>query len=154
MFIATEILGDLNNPAVQRKIHAHEHAGTAESITLPREDMARHRLRVSTDHCTEVAIALPRDTQLFDGAVLYLGDDRSITVRMAPEHWLRIRASDRGAALALGYLAGNLHWRARFDGGDLLVAVESDEQRYMDRLSELLESGRARLIALGAQDGH
>lgn len=146
MIFATEILGNVNNPVLNRKVHAHEHAGTAEFITLAREDMARRRLRVSTDRCTEVAIALSRDSQLFDGAVVYLGPDRSITVRAAPERWLRVRPADQEAALAVGYFAGNLHWRARFDGGDLLVAVEHEEQSYIDRLSQLLEARKAAIV--------
>lgn len=155
MIVATEILGDFNNPALQSKIHAHEHAGTAEFITLPRADMARRRLRVSTDQHTEVAIALSRASQLFDGAVIYLDRDRSITVRVEPEQWLRVRPSDRRVALALGYFAGNLHWRARFEGEDLLVAVEGDERSYLDRLSHFLEDRRAKIVptAHSAEEG-
>ena len=48
------------------------------------------------------------------------------------------------AALELGYFAGNLHWRVRFEGERLLVALEGPEEDYLSRLKPFLDVGRAR----------
>jgi urease accessory protein len=46
------------------------------------------------------------------------------------------------AALELGYHAGNLHWRIRFDHDALLVAIEGPVEQYKNRIAPLLNSGR------------
>lgn len=51
--------------------------------------MARRRMRVCTQRGEEIAIALPREETLFDGAVLLLDDTRAIVVRATVECWLR-----------------------------------------------------------------
>jgi len=56
-----------------------------------------------------------------------------------------VRPAAAAAALRLGYHAGNLHWRVRFDGADLMVALEGPEARYRDRLAEFEADGTARI---------
>ena len=58
------------------------------------------------------------------------------------ESWLRLRPRDAASALELGYNAGNLHWRVRFDDGDLLVALEGPKEDYLARIEPLLAAGR------------
>ena len=91
-------------------------------------------------------MALPRSQRLFDGAILVLAEERAVIVRVEPEAWLRLRPADTAAALAVGYHAGNLHWRVGFDGGDLMVALEHDEAQYRDRLADLIAAGRVRIV--------
>src|SRR5262245_9341195 len=128
-------------------MHAAEHAGRLETISLDRLNARRHRLRAITDRGTDVAIALEADQGLGDGAVLYLGEDRAIVVRLLEQPWLVVAPRDAAAALELGYQAGTLHWRVRFAGEFLAVAMEGPEQSYRDRLERLLATGRARLVS-------
>lgn len=128
------------------KIHRLSHAGNLEKIELSAADTARKRLRVTTDKGTDCAIALNRDLSLENGSVLLLDDARAIVVRMLETEWLRIAPADSAAALELGYFVGNLHWRVRFQGAVLEIALEGPEQNYLDRLAAHLEDGRARLI--------
>lgn len=146
MLMANRILGAADDPDLHDAVHRHEHAGTREWVTLPRADMARRRLRVRTDKGREIAIALPRQTALYDGAVLYLDESVAVVARVEAEEWLRLRPRDLSAALMLGYHAGNLHWRARFDEGDLLVAVERERATYLDRLEGFFDDGSAHLV--------
>lgn len=134
------ILGDAADFA--GVLHRLEHAHAVDVLRLPRADLARRRLRAQTEGGRTVAVALPRDTPLFDGAVLELTDRGALLVRVEAESWLRLRPADAAAALALGYHCGNLHWRVRFDGADLLVALEGPERRYLDRLDPLMADGR------------
>ena len=52
-------------------------------------------------------------------------------------------SGNAAAALELGYLAGNMHWRVRFQGTVLEIALEHAEEAYLSRLAPLLDSGRA-----------
>lgn len=140
----TNLFGVAGDPDVGERLHALSHVGKVEYVILSRADMSRHRLRAVTDKGTECAIALPRSERLSNGAVLLLEEDRAIVVRMQEEAWLDIEAVDGAAALELGYLAGNMHWRVRFDGPVLKIALEAPEANYLARLAQLLDSGRAR----------
>ena len=138
------ILGLATDPEIHARLHGLEHHDAVETIVLEPRDMARHRLRATTDRGTACAIALPRDVTLEDGAVLLLEAGRAIVVRSAVQRWLALEPRDTAAALELGYHAGNLHWRVHFEGGRLMVALEGPEATYLERLTGFLEDGRAR----------
>ncbi len=144
MVRVTNLFGLAGDPDVGERLHALSHVGKVEYVILSRADMSRHRLRAVTDKGTECAIALPRSERLSNGAVLLLEAERAIVVRMQEEDWLDVAAVDDAAALELGYLAGNMHWRVRFDGAVLKIALEGPEASYLARLAPLLDSGRVR----------
>ena len=76
-------------------------------------------------------------------------EGRAIVVRMSEEEWLTLVPIDLAAAVELGYFSGNLHWRVRFEGSNLKVALEGPENIYLDRLKPFFESGRVTRV----QDG-
>ncbi|HWL69402.1 MAG TPA: urease accessory protein UreE [Geminicoccus sp.] len=139
------IIGDRAEPGLAHRLHHLAHDGRLETVTIPAADLPRRRFRAVTDQGTECALALPRDTALFDGAVLLLEDDRAIVVKVGLQEWLKLRPAE-GFALELGYLAGNLHWRVRFADGHLLVAVDVPRERYLARIEEHLAAGRVTLV--------
>ena len=140
----TRILGFASEPELAERLHALDHAGRVEILPLEQQDVHRRRLRATTDRGTECLIALPRDRALGDGAVLVLEDERAIVVRLAEERWLALVPRDAVAALELGYFAGNLHWRVRFEASRLLIALEGPEEDYLTRLAPFFEDRRAR----------
>ena len=139
------IIGDRAEPDLAHRLHHLAHDGRLETIAVPVADLPRRRFRAVTDQGTECAVALPRETPLFDGAVLLLEDARAIVVKVGEQAWLRLRPAP-GFALELGYLAGNLHWRVRFADGLLLVAVDVPRERYLARIEEHLAAGRVTLV--------
>lgn len=141
MHLVTSILGSVDDPQFHDAVHRLEHAGQLEWLILPRADLARRRLRAATDKGSEIAIALPRDVSLFDRALLIQQSDLAVVVRVEAEQWLRLRPRDQATALALGYHAGNLHWRVRFDGDLLLVALERPYDSYIERLADFMDDG-------------
>lgn len=143
----TRVLGTAGDADMGERLHALSHDGKVEYLTLGRADMSRRRLRAETDRGTECTIALPRAERLANGAVLHLSPERAVVVRMREEDWLEIEGADAAAALELGYLAGNMHWRVRFEGTTLKIALDGPEAAYLARLAPLLEAGRARKIA-------
>lgn len=140
----TDIVGAADQLDLREILHRLDHAHAVDHLRLPRSDLARRRLRGRTEAGREVAIALPRNKQLFDGAVLEVGDTAALVVRAEAEDWLRFIARDAATALRLGYFAGNLHWRVRFDADVLEIAVETDAQTYLDRLDPMLQAGDIR----------
>jgi urease accessory protein len=140
-----QVLGSRLDPALAERIHKLEHRGAVDLLTVAVADVARHRFRATTQRGTDVAIALPRDQRLFDGAVLVLEADRAVVVRVAQERWLRLQPRSIADAIELGYHAGNLHWRVRFAGDALLVAMEAPMDDYLARLGTLI--GDHRVIA-------
>jgi urease accessory protein len=138
MVVIETILGASSDPALAARIHELEHRDALDVLVLPSADMARRRLRAHTDKGEEIAIALQREETLFDGAVLLLDQFRAIVLRAAPERWLRIEAKSIAAAIELGYSAGNLHWRVRFDGKAMFVALDGPVEDYLTRLDRFV----------------
>lgn len=136
------VVGDRSDPDLHRRLHRLEHHGAVDVVTIASADMARHRLRVTTPKGEDLAIALPRDQKLFDGAVLLIDDSRAIVVRAEVERWLCLEPRSIAEGVELGYHAGNLHWRVRFEGERLLVALEGPVETYVARL-DVLFAGRA-----------
>ena len=139
----SEVLGFASDAAFAGRLHDLGHAGSVEYLMLAGEDIHRRRLRARTDRGTDCLIALPREQCLGDGAILLLEEERAVVVRLTHEKWLEVQPRDRAAALELGYFAGNLHWRVRFSGQRLLVALEGPEADYRARLQPFLDNGRA-----------
>jgi urease accessory protein len=142
MILIERVIGNEHDPQFVDLIHALEHQRQVDSLVLSKTDLQRHRLRAKTVNGQEIAVALPRDQMLFDGAVLLLESARAIVVRAEAERWLKLDARDIPDALELGYHAGNLHWRVRFEGSSLLVAMDDAKETYLARLRSLATSGR------------
>lgn len=136
------VLGSRLEPELSARLHDLDHEGLVDVLPVPPTDIARRRMVASTRRGVEVAIALPRDQKLFDGAVLLMEDDRAIVVRVDEETWLRLSPRSIADALELGYHAGNLHWRVRFDGEAVLIALEAPVDDYLARLGSLASPGR------------
>lgn len=137
-----QILGSRLEPSLSERIHRLEHRGTIDIVNIPVGDLARRRLLITTERGEELAIALPRDQRLYDGAVLLMDDQRAIVVRASTQRWLRLEPRSISDAVELGYHAGNLHWRVRFDGNVLLIALEGRPEDYTARIDELISSHR------------
>jgi urease accessory protein len=146
MLRLTRILGASDDAVLAAQLHEVSHAGRIEEITLGRDDLARRRIRIATDAGTDCAIALDRSEKLFDGAVLLLDADRAIVVRMEPERWLSLETASPAAALRLGYFAGNMHWRVRFEGSILHIALEGEAADYLARLDPVLRQGGVAVV--------
>ena len=140
----TSIIGFLDDSEVAKRLHVLDHQDRVEEIVLERDDLARRRIRALTSKGTECTISLPRHQRLKDGAVLLLEECRAIVVRARPERWITLEPPDVAAALELGYFAGNMHWRVRFDGARLSIGVEEEKSFYLERLGALLARLRIR----------
>jgi len=150
MLVISEIIGNQDQPEIASALHRLGHDGALDSLVLSRADLSRRRVRARTEAGNDVAIALRRDQSLFDGAVLRLDQDVALVVRVEAEHWLRVKPADECVALRLGYFAGNLHWRVKFDERDLLVAVETDVASLVSRLQPMIDAGEVECLVPGS----
>jgi len=135
------IIGQAQDPAYAGLIHALEHQGGIELLFVPPADAGRKRFRLLTDRGTDCAVSLDRDEDLVDGALLFLDPERAIIARFGEQQIWRLRPVDQAAALQLGWNAGNLHWRVRFEGEVLHVLLDAPLHTYRARILPLLEAG-------------
>jgi urease accessory protein len=139
------ILGAKDDPGLAERLHHLVHHGAVETLFVQSVDLPRRRFHGVTDEGTACFVALPRSAPLFDGAVLHIDDGRAIILRVGHQEWLRLLPSPTGA-LQLGYLAGTLHWRVRFEDGCLLVARDRPLDEYLARLAELRRDGDVSIV--------
>lgn len=143
------VLGSRVEAPFADALHDLEHRGVVDVLALAAADVPRRRLRAQTRGGEDLAISLPRDQALFDGAVLLLEPARAIVVRVNTERWLRLSPRSIADAVELGYHAGNLHWRVRFAGESLLVALEAPVDDYVARLGALITDRRVGASVVG-----
>ncbi len=135
------VIGHESDALHRGRLHDLSHRHAIELLFVPPEEAGRKRFRLATDRGTDCAVSLERDEELVDGALLYLDQERAIIARFGRERLWRLRPVDGAAALRLGWYAGNLHWRVRFDGDCLVVPLERPFQEYRARIAALLDEG-------------
>jgi urease accessory protein len=145
------VLGSRLEAAYSGEIHRLEHRGAVDVVNIPAADLARRRLLATTRAGGELAIALPAHEKLFDGAILLIDGERAIVVRAATERWMRLEPRSIGDAIELGYRAGKLHWRVRFQGDVLFVALDGRPEDYTARLGEMISDRRVGVSILDGE---
>ena len=135
------IVGKTDDPAFSALLHDLEHVDGIELLYVPPSDAGRKRFRLSTDRGTDCAVSLDRDEELIDGALLYIDPERAIIARFGEQELWRLHPADEAAALKLGWNAGNLHWRVRFEDDCLVVLLDGPLHTYRARILPLLDSG-------------
>lgn len=142
MLHVSRVLGSRMEAMLSERLHEIEHLGGVDVLEVPTSELARRRFVARTRSGADVTVTLPRDQKLFDGAVLLLDEARALVVRAGEERWLRLEPRGIADALEVGYHAGNLHWRVRFVGEAILVALEAPVDSYLARLGDLVTGGR------------
>ncbi len=135
------ILGHEKDPGFHARLHRLEHKGGVECLFVAPEEAGRKRFRLATDRGTDCAVSLDRGDDLIDGALLFLDDARAIIVRFGAQQVWRLRPRNSSGALKLGWNAGNLHWRVRFEEDCLIVLLDGPKADYRARLAHLLAEG-------------
>ncbi|MGI4815467.1 MAG: urease accessory protein UreE [Janthinobacterium lividum] len=154
MNVYTAIVGSIAEAAISNHIHLLEHAGKVDYLTLSADDVRRRRLRATSDEGVECGVALDRDVQLFDGAVLRLDPDAALVVRTRSAAWLDLLPCNMDAALELGYFAGNMHWKVQFHGKLLKIALKGPIDDYLARLQPLIHANRVAVRLHDASAAH
>jgi urease accessory protein len=135
------IVGHETDVDYQARLHELEHRDGLELLFVPPEEAGRKRFRLLSDRGTDCAISLDRDEELKDGALLYIDEERVIVARFGKQAVWKLRPANEAAALKLGWNAGNLHWRVRFEKGCLHILVDGPLADYRNRIAHLLDEG-------------
>ena len=143
----TAIIGLTSDPEYAETLHHLAHAGKVEYLTISGGDLARKRLRATTDKGTDCAMHCPGRSLSCMALFSSLPRRGLIVVELQELPWLCFEASDRAAALRLGFLAGHHHWRVRFADTKMFVALDGPPAGYTDRLTEELERGSVQLVS-------
>lgn len=141
------IVGYETDAPFRAQLHALEHRGGIELLFVPPEEAGRKRFRLTSDRGTDCAVSLDRDEELRDGALLHIDGERAIIARFGRQRLWKLRPAGETAALKLGWHAGNLHWRVRFEDGCLVVLLDGDLADYRARLADLLGDGSVTELA-------
>lgn len=142
----TAIIGHEDEPAIAELLHELDHHGAVDVVRIDPVDLDRRRLRVVSEAGSDLAIMLPRNMSLRDGAVLVLDRQRALIVRSGPVNRMRIRARTTAAALRLGFLAGHLHWKCDQNGDTLTVVIPGSARDHLNRIESLLGSGDLEML--------
>ena len=134
--VLSAVLGRTVEQPWHDRAHAFEARGALETVRIARVDAPRRRMRLITDRGRDVALALPRDAALEDGAVLHADESLMIVARIDGGPRLRLTPADAASGLRLGYFCGNLHWKADFCGGAIVVHMDGPEDTYRARLAD------------------
>jgi len=146
MIQINHILGHSHDSEFSIQLHDLSHQSKVEYIIIDHANLQRRRFRAKTTKGTDCAITIPRDEKLSNGAVLILNQDRAIVVKMSEDQWLSLQPKDLATAIELGYFAGNMHWRVKFEKQHINIALESPEQVYLDRLKEFFDDEKIKRI--------
>jgi urease accessory protein len=141
------IIGKQQDPVYEGLLHELEHSDGIELLFVPPTDAGRKRFRLLTDRGTDCAVSLDRDEELTDGALLYIDPERAIIAKFGEQEVWRLRPVDQAAALKLGWNAGNLHWRVRFEGDCLAILLDGPLHEYRARILPLLREGEVAELA-------
>jgi urease accessory protein len=135
------ILGHEKDTRFHDRLHSLEHRDGVECLFVAPEESGRKRFRLFTDRGTDCAVSLDRGEDLVDGALLFLDDQRAIIARFGEQQVWRLRPRNTADALKLGWNAGNLHWRVRFEEDCLVILLDSPKSDYRARIAHLLSEG-------------
>lgn len=133
------IVARKGDPAFHERLHDLRHSGGIELLVIPPGDVNRKRFRMSTDRGTDCALSFDRNEELADGDLLHIDSERAIIARFGEQSVWRLKPRDQAAALKLGWNAGNLHWRVRFEGDCLAVLLDGPLETYRARILPLLD---------------
>ncbi len=147
------IVGYADDPVFAGRLQALSARHAVETVTLSGQDMSRRRLHLRTDRGTEIALMLDRDAELRNGAILMLSATSAIIVALDAPRWLVLAVDDPADALELGYFAGNMHWKVRFDGTRLAIRLEGERADYLKRLEHLSSARHIVIEADGSEPG-
>jgi urease accessory protein len=125
-----------------------------DTLSLPWEQRRWMRGRFTTDKGREIGVALPTGIQIEPGQIMWIGPDWYLTMGVANEPLLAIRAADRADAIRIAFEVGNLHFPLAVSGERLLVPDDSAMIQLLGRLGVNWERCSAAFQPIGKGSPH
>lgn len=95
-----------------------------ERVYLESDKLVKRIQRVETDHGHELGIRLKQPTDLSDGDILYMDDQKAIVVSVIEEDLLVIRPDDMKQMGEIAHQLGNRHLPVQFTGREMVVQYD------------------------------
>jgi urease accessory protein len=117
MLIVNRIIGRADAPRFAGR--------QTDPVSISAADAGRRRMRVHSESGAEIGIDLPRQSWLFDGAVLHDDGERVLVVVRRPEPVMVIVLANMTAeaAFRVGHALGNRHSPSEWHGNEIVVPV-------------------------------
>jgi len=135
------IVGDSDDENVRGRLRELGSGNAVVYLIVPRSDLGRRRFKVKGSDGAEYGVALSGNEVLHDGSVLFLEATRAVVAKLEDEQTLTLRARSVQGGIQLGWHAGHLHWRVRFDGDDLVVLLDAPAEEYLHRIEKQISEG-------------
>lgn len=142
MLVVDSVLGSVDDDPDLASRVAERPADEIERVVLDERDRRRARLRTTTDAGTEIGIVAPADG-LRPGDVLVADEERAVVVAFADRDALVVdfaevpgSADALAGAAALGHRLGNRHRDLAVRDGEILVALDADDDQVRETVTE------------------
>jgi urease accessory protein len=140
------VVGDSDDENMRGRLRELEADGAVVYLIVPRSDLGRRRFKAMGSDGAEYGVALSSSEGLHDGSVLTLEATRAVVAKMEDEQTLTLRATSAHGGIQLGWHAGHLHWRVRFDGDDLIVLLDASAEEYLHRIEKQISDGSIEVV--------
>lgn len=142
----TQSIGHETDDELSGELHRLEHAGKVERVYLGETIVGRRRFRVTGDKGNAFGVILDVDPSMIDGRVLILEVDRAVILYQGEPETLTLQATDMEGGIQLGWHAGHLHWRVRFDRDRMVVLLDAPAEDYLARIAPYVASGQIAVV--------
>ena len=159
MITVEKIIGNIkNDDALREKYDEMCRKQLCEKIKISRLESQRIRMRKTSDKGADVALVLPRDTQLRHGDVIVLSEDKIIVVEIEPENVAMVEIKDNlhqndivEIPARVGHTIGNLHRPIKLEGNKIYFPIQADTELEMfgklfSNISDNLEIKKVRIV--------
>ncbi len=146
MHTFSQIVGHHSDEAIHDRLHELDDAGRVVRLVVPAKELGRRRFKVTGSDGQEYGIALGRDTELRNGSVLSMDDERAFVVEALESETLTLRPTSLEGAIQLGWHAGHLHWRVRMQDDTMTVLLDAPRNDYLVRIASWLDRGAIEVV--------
>jgi urease accessory protein len=159
MITVNSIIGNIKKDKILRqKFDKMSAENSCETITIHRSESQRVRMRKTSDKGTDIALTLPQGTQLRQGDVIALAQDKMVIVDIEPESVavIAVRNNLDGQEIVevpvrVGHTIGNLHRPIRLEGNKIFFPIQADTELDMFKklfapITEHLEITKTQMV--------
>ena len=134
MIAIESIIGNINQDKKLREKYKEMYIREfCETIKVSRLESRRIRIRKTSDKGTDIALSLQYGTQIKNGDVIILTENKMVVVEIEPENVIMIEIMDSihgddavEIALKVGHTIGNLHRPIKLERGKIYFPMQAD----------------------------
>jgi urease accessory protein len=159
LIVVESIIGNINqDEKLMEKYEEMSIKKFCETIKVSRLESRRVRIRKSSDKGTDIALTLQHGTQIKNGDVIILKENKMVIVEIEPEKVIMIEISDNihgddaiEIPVKVGHTIGNLHRPIKLERGKIYFPMQADTElemfkRLLSRINEHVDIKTTRMV--------